>query len=249
MYFSNPRICILRTKISALVVDDEESARLLLRKLLGELDDINEVRLASSAAEAVTELKWFEPDVIFLDIKMPGKDGFSFINDIPDRSIKPEIVFVTAFDEFALKAIKTQAFDYLLKPVNRKELKLCVQRLAESRKQIAAEPYDKLARIRISTRTGTIFLNPATILYCQANGNYSIICTGEKQHLCSLNLRRISELLPPGSWFRLGRSHIINREYLTVLDKKECTITLVRDGDEVILKVPRQHLKDLDNIG
>jgi two-component system, LytTR family, response regulator len=249
VYFSHIRHFNLGSKISALVVDDEESARLLLRKLLDELGEFDEIRLAGSAAEALSELEWFGPDVIFLDIKMPGKDGFAFIEDIPERAVRPEIVFVTAFDEFALKAIKKRAFDYLLKPVNRKELKQCVQRIAEARQQVAREPYDKLARIRISTRTGTIFLNPATILYCQANGNYSIICTGEKQHFCSLNLRKISELLPPGNWFRLGRSHIINREYLTVLDKKECTVTLVRDGDEVILKVPRQHLKDLDNIG
>jgi two-component system, LytTR family, response regulator len=243
------RLNILGSKISALVVDDEESARLLLRKLLEELGDLSEIRLAASAAEAVTELEWFEPDVIFLDIKMPGKNGFEFINDIPKHNTKPEIVFVTAYDEFALKAIKNQAFDYLLKPVNRKELKICVQRLAGKRQHVAREPYDKLARIRISTRTGTVFLNPATILYCQASGNYCVICTGEKQHFCSLNLRRISELLPPGSWIRLGRSHIINREYLTVLDKKECTITLVRNTEEVVLKVPKQHLKDLDNIG
>jgi two-component system, LytTR family, response regulator len=239
----------LGSRLTALIVDDEESARLLLRKLLEELGEFTEIRLAGSAAKAVAELEWFEPDVIFLDIKMPGKNGFDFISDIPENNTKPEIVFVTAFDEFALKAIKNHAFDYLLKPVNRKELKECVQRLTETRHHVTRETYDKFARIRISTRTGAIFLNPASILYCQANGNYSIICTGERQHLCSLNLRKISELLPPGNWFRLGRSHIINREYLTVLDKKECTVTMVRDGEEAVLKVPKQNLKDLDNIG
>lgn len=234
-------------KLKALIVDDEENARKLLHKLLEELQCFSEIRMARSAVVASTELAGFDPDLIFLDIRMPGKDGFSFLSELPLKEMKPEIVFVTAFDQFALKAIKNQAFDYLLKPVNRKELKQCVQKFIDSRQQPKPEP-EKFSRIRINTRTGTVFVNPTSILYCKADGNYTLICTGEKQHLCSMNLGRIEELLNGENYFRVGRSHIINREYITMLDRKDSTVTLVREGESVKIRIPRPHLKDLDKL-
>lgn len=235
-------------KISALIVDDEESARKLLANLLEELQCFSEIRMAKSASAASTELFQYDPDLIFLDIKMPGKDGFSFISDLPIKEKKPGIVIVTAYDQFAIKAIKNQAFDYLLKPVNRKELKQCVQKFIESRPQVEREITDKFSRIRISTRTGTVFVNPTSILFCKADGNYTTICTGDKQHLCSMNLGKVEELLPGNGFFRIGRSHIINREYVSILDRKESAVILVREGETVKLKIPKHHLKELDKL-
>jgi len=241
-------------KLSALIVDDEENARILLNELLEETLLFDDIRLAQSVTSAYAELTRFEPDIIFLDIKMPGKDGFAFIQDLPQRSNTHEIVFVTAYDQFAIKAIKNQAFDYLLKPVNRKELKQCITRFIERRDE---EPGivrpvkivgsgKKISRIRVNTRTGTLFINPADILFSKAEGNYTTICTGKKQYLCSMNLGRVMELLPKNGFIRVGRSYVINFEYITLLDRKESTITLVRDGESVTVKIPRQHLKDLD---
>ena len=243
-------------KLSALIVDDEVSARKLLNKLLEETKCFFEIRLACSVADAYTELKELVPDMIFLDIKMPGKDVFSFIKDLPFKDRKPGIVFVTAYDQFALQAIKNQAFDYLLKPVDRKELKQCILKFIETRNDNKAiersdnfiEALEMIPRIRVNTRTGTAFINPSTILYCKADGNYTIICTGEKQHLCSINLGKIEELLPKRGFIRVGRSIIINFEYISMLDRKESQITLVRDGESATIKIPRQHLKVLDRI-
>lgn len=234
-------------KISALIVDDEESARKLLFKLLEDLQCFGEIRMAQSASAANAELAGYDPDLIFVDVKMPGKDGFTFINELPLKDKKPQIVFVTAYDQFAIQAIKNHAFDYLLKPVDRKELKHCVQKFLES-KNVQKEAQDKFSRIRINTRTGTVFINPETVLYCKADGNYTIICTGEKQHLCSLNLGKVEELLSGTGFFRIGRSHIVNREYITLLDRKESVVVLVRNGETATLKIPRHHLKDLDNL-
>ena len=105
-----------------------------------------------------------------------------------------------------------------------------------------------IPRIRVNTRNGTAFINPSTILYCKADGNYTIICTGEKQHLCSMNLGKVAELLPKRGFIRVGRSIIINFEFISLLDRKESQITLVRDGESAIVKIPRQHLKVLDRI-
>ena len=244
----------MKQKLSALIVDDEKNARILLNKLLEETLLFNDIRLAQSVSAAYIELTRFEPDIIFLDIKMPGKDGFAFIQDLPQRNKMHKIVFVTAYDQFAIKAIKNQAFDYLLKPVNRKELKQCITRFIErinddpdtERQAKTVESHDKITRIRVNTRTGTLFINPADILFSKAEGNYTTICTGKKQYLCSMNLGKVAELLPKNGFIRVGRSYIVNFEYITMLDRKESTITLVRDGESVTVKIPKRHLKDLD---
>lgn len=241
-------------KLSALIIDDEENARILLNKLLEETFLFNDIRLAQSVDTAFTELRGFEPDIIFLDIKMPGKDGFSFIQDLPERYRMHKIVFVTAYDQYAIKAIKNQAFDYLLKPVNRKELKQCLSRFIERKNENfdferplkTIETQDRLTRIRVNTRNGTLFINPADILFCKAEGNYTAVYTGKKHHLCSMNLGKVAELLPKNGFIRVGRSYIINFEYITMLDRKESTIMLVRNSESVTIKIPRQHLKDLD---
>lgn len=243
-------------KLRALIVDDEESAIKLLNKLLEETLFFSEIRFANSVTSATTELADYEPDLIFLDIKMPGKDGFTIINDLQHKDRKPGIVFVTAYEKYAIKAIKNQAFDYLLKPVNRKELKQCISKFIETRKEgtindsneRSLEIHDKLKRIRVNTRTGTIFINPATILFCKAEGNYTLICTGEKQHLCSLNLGKIANQLTGNGFIRVGRSYIINYEHISMLDRKESQITLIRDGETAIVKLPRHHLKALDTL-
>jgi two-component system LytT family response regulator len=242
--------------LSALIVDDEENARILLNKLLEETLLFNDIRSAQSVNAAYNELNRFDPDIIFLDIKMPGKDGFAFIQELPESYKLHKIVFVTAFDHFAIKAIKNQAFDYLLKPVNRKELKQCLNRFIEQKNETALadvpvkiiESHERLTRIKVNTRTGTLFINPADILFCKAEGNYTTVCTGKKQHLCSLNLGKVVELLPRNGFIRIGRSYVVNYEYITMLDRKECTILLVRDEESVTVKIPRQHLKDLDII-
>lgn len=240
-------------KLNALIVDDEVSARNLLNQLLIELNFFKEIRHARSVSSAVTELNNFEPDIIFLDINMPGKDGFSFIDELPQKKKKPGIVFVTAFDQYAIKAIKNQAFDYLLKPVDRNELRQCVlkfiaMRIAQDQPEDQKEESGKISRIKINTRSGTIFINPSSILFCKADGNYTTICTGEKQHLCSLNLGKVEEVLKEHGFIRIGRSYIINTEYVTMLDRKESILTIERGGESVKLKIPRQHLKDLDKI-
>jgi two-component system LytT family response regulator len=246
----------MERKLRALVVDDEDNARILLNKLLEETLLFDEIRLAQSVDSANLELTRFEPDIIFLDIKMPGKDGFAFIQDLPQGYRLKKIVFVTAYDQYAIKAIKNQAFDYLLKPVNRKELKQCLTRFIERKDEETefirpvkiVESPERITRIRVNTRTGTLFINPADILFCKAEGNYTSVCTGKKHYLCSMNLGKVAELLPKNGFIRVGRSYIINFEYITMLDRKECSILLMRNGESATIKIPRQHLKDLDII-
>lgn len=242
----------MEQKLSALIVDDEESARKLMVKLLEETLYFSEIRIAPSVESALNELKTISPDLIFLDIKMPGKYGIEFVNELHFVDGKPGIVFVTAYEQYAIQAIKIQAFDYLLKPVNRKELRECIEKYIIKRDEIfalsaqKAEPQKKISRIKVNTRTGTVFINPATILFCKAEGNYTTICTGEKEYLCSLNLGKMQEQLTSNGFLRIGRSLIINFEFITLLDRKKSAVTLVRDNESVTVKIPHQHMKDLD---
>jgi DNA-binding LytR/AlgR family response regulator len=242
----------MELKLSALVVDDEESARKLMHKLLEETLHFFEIRMAHSVDSAKTELNSFSPDMIFLDIRMPGKDGIEFVNDIEIKENRPGIVFVTAYEQYAIQALKARAFDYLLKPVNRKELLECIEKFVVMMGDSVPSPArqsgisKKISRIKVNTRTGVVFINPATILFCRAEGNYTTICTGEKEYLCSLNLGKLQDQLPLSGFIRVGRSLIINFEYITLLDRKSSTVTLVRDSESVIVKIPHQHLKDLD---
>jgi len=246
----------MESKLSALIVDDEEGARKLLKKLLDETHMFHDLRLANSSSSANNELKEFDPDMIFLDIKMPEKDGFGLLTDLSHRNGRPGIVFVTAYEQFALKAIKNQAFDYLLKPVNRKDLKQCVQKYISTRKDsVTISPQigsqfnpDKIKRVKVSTRTGTIFINPVNILYCKADGNYTILCTSEKQLLCSMNIGKLREMLHESSFIRIGRSLILNMEHITLLDRRQSTVTLTHQGESVTIKIPRNHLKELEMI-
>lgn len=246
----------MESKLRALIVDDEEGARKLLKKLLDETHLFHDLRLANSGISANNELKDFDPDMIFLDIKMPEKDGFEFLSDLTHRNGRPGIVFVTAYEQYALKAIKNQAYDYLLKPVNRKELKQCIQRyISELKDNTIMSPQpaqqfnpEKIKRVKVSTRTGTIFVNPLNILYCKADGNYTILCTIEKQLLCSMNIGKMREMLPESSFIRIGRSLILNLEHISQLDRRQSTVTMVHQGESVTVKIPRNHLKELEMI-
>ncbi len=244
----------MEPKLNALIVDDEESARRLMEKLLEETLLFSDIRMAQSVDFALGELNNFSPDLIFLDIKMPGKYGIEFVNELHFSDGKPGIVFVTAYDQYAIQAIKVQAFDYLLKPVNRKELKECIEKYIQKQEEHLAqesqknESARKIQRIKVNTRTGTVFINPSTILFCKAEGNYTTICTGDKEFLCSMNLGKLREQLPAVGFIRIGRSLIVNFEYITLLDRKKSSITLIRENETVTIKIPHQHLKDLDII-
>jgi two-component system, LytTR family, response regulator len=244
----------MKEKLKALIVDDEEQARKLLKMLLQETMFVSDILIAQSAKAAHKILAEYEPDLIFLDIKMPDEDGFAIAKELSLLNQRPGIVFVTAFEQYALQAIKHHAFDYLLKPVNRNELRQCILKYIEGQKDgsIVAHSHkseeadERIPRIKVNTRSGTIFINPSQILYCQADGNYTIICTGRKKQLCSMNLGKVEENLPSKGFIRVGRSFILNFEYVTVLDRKESKVTLERNGESVSIKIPKLYLKELD---
>jgi two-component system, LytTR family, response regulator len=246
----------MEKKLSALIVDDEENALTLLNKLLEDTNQFSEVRCASSAAHATQELNQFVPDLIFLDIKMPEMDGFTFLDKLKKEKRTTEVVFVTAYDQFALKALKNHAFDYLLKPVDRKELLDCIMQFKDRKQEpnlldrlekLMHEQKDNNSnKLHISTRTGYLFIDPASILYCQADGNYTLIDMGERQHLCSMQLGVVENLLPKNAFVRLGRSLIINFNFVSSIDRKNHKITFEKEGKPYAITISKAQLKELE---
>jgi len=244
----------MQQKLTALIVDDEEKALQLLNQLLEDTQQFSEIRRASSARLAGEAIKRFNPDLIFLDIKMPGQDGFSFLKELRHQQINAEIVFVTAHDQFALDALRSHAFGYLLKPVNREELSECIHHFKHRAKNAGSlerlgkflESYEGNSKLRFNTRAGYVFIEAASILYCEAEGNYTNIQMGEKQHMCSLPLGSVEEILPGIGFLRLGRSLIINLTNVSRVDRKANQLTFEKDGQSWIIKVSKMQLRELE---
>ncbi|MEK6781738.1 MAG: LytTR family DNA-binding domain-containing protein [Bacteroidota bacterium] len=251
----------MQKKLTALIVDDEIKAVELLQKLLEDTLQFSRIEFSFSAVEAFQKLNQVEPDLIFLDIKMPGQDGFSLLKDLHDLKINSEVVFVTAYDKFAMQAIKNHAFDYLLKPVDRKELVDCINQY-RNRKQVPnildrlseyVRSQKETSKLRINTRTGYIFIDPSSILYCKADGNYTYIDLGDRQHLCSIQLGMVEGMLPKNGFIRLGRSLIVKFDFITKVDRKTNLpagqaglITFEKDSKMYTLNISKAQVKKLE---
>src|ERR1700758_4099879 len=142
--------------LSAVIVDDEQLARDELAYLLKSADDVNVVAQGKNGLEAITLIKENNPDLVFLDVQMPGLDGFGVIKRLLDKKIRlPKIVFATAFDQYAVKAFEVNAVDYLLKPLDKKRVAQAVQkaRTQQEAGELPAEKIDSLVRMLQAPRT------------------------------------------------------------------------------------------------
>jgi two-component system, LytTR family, response regulator len=259
LFFSSFRSGPFQTpmeKLAALIVDDEEKAVILLNKLLADTEEFCQIRSAYSPSAAKNELLQFKPDLIFLDVQMPEMDGFTLLRDLHAERTGAEVIFVTAYDKFMLDAIRNHAFGYLLKPVNRNELNHCI--IDYKKRRGTGDFFGKLgkflelqqenSKLRFNTRAGYFFINPANILYCQADGNYSSIHTGDKEQVCSLQLGAVQEMLPKNSFVRLGRSLIINFRFVSSVDRKKNVLLFEKEGKVYSIKVSDAQLKELEKI-
>ncbi len=200
--------------LRTIIVDDEDLARQDLQHQLAGFPEINIVGEASSVEMAVKVINNTLPDVVFLDIQMPKESGFKLFEKIP---IDFSVVFVTAFDNYAIRAFEVNALDYLLKPVNKTRLAQTIDRLQKQEKpEINTKlklDYQDFIFIKYQGRTG--FVKVSSIIYISATGDYTEVYTdkGEKK-LVLKSLREWEEHLPNKHFFRIHRGEIINLEYV-----------------------------------
>lgn len=192
--------------IKALLADDEAPARDELRYLLAAHRDVEVVGEAANAAEAVTFARERRPDVVFLDVEMPGATGLAAAPFLREQTSPPAVVFVTAHESYAVDAFAVEAFDYLLKPVDADRLARVVERLRE-RSFEADSPVERIAVV--GGGGSELLLDPAEIHLVRADGDYSRVHTYDRSFLCTLSLGALEERLG-GRFARVHRSHIVN---------------------------------------
>jgi len=209
------------TMIKAIIVDDERLARVNLKKLLEVHPEIDVVGEADSCQGAMEEIHRCKPQLIFLDIQLGGETGFDLLEEI-DNSIR--IIFVTAYDDYAVRAFEVNATDYLLKPVNPDRLRVALERIVnqESEPKNTVKNYDYTDSIYVRLNNYTSkFIKISSISYIEPIGNYSRIVTIEgKQFLVLKTLKQWEEELPAGNFLRIHRSSIINIEHVDHIEKQ-----------------------------
>ncbi|MFY9744080.1 MAG: LytTR family DNA-binding domain-containing protein [Candidatus Sulfotelmatobacter sp.] len=214
--------------LSAIIVDDEQLARDELAYLVKNSDDVNIVAQGKNGLEAVNLIKEHNPDLLFLDVQMPGLDGFGVIKRLLDKKIRlPKIVFATAFDQYAVKAFEVNAVDYLLKPFDKKRVSQALQkaRTQQEAGELPAEKIDNLVRMLQAPKTqaskilikavGRMFLvDQKDICYASIeDGVISVVTAGGSGMEGHSNCRTLEELLDsldPGMFWRAHRSYVVN---------------------------------------
>lgn len=244
--------------LNAIIVDDEEFARSSLYFLLQEnCEQIQITGIAKSVAEAKVLLAHHNIDLIFLDIAMPGENGFELIPSI--RQSGSHVIFTTAYDQYALKAIKANALDYLLKPIDIDELKEAVnkaeryislnkneQNRAASLQNLAAAMADKTETRKISLANGQGYslISIDDIIHIGADSNYSVffLANGEKITVSKV-LKEYEEILPEQQFVRIHKSSIVNLNYIREYNYRNGHEVLLKNGEKIA--VSRRRASDL----
>jgi two-component system response regulator LytT len=191
--------------IRALLVDDEAPARSELRYLLATHPEVEVVGEAASSTEALKLAAAVPYDVVFIDVEMPGLSGLDAARLVHGRPGVPQLVFVTAHEQYAIEAFAVEALDYLLKPVDPERLAQVVRRLVSLQ-----APAGAVEKIPVVSGGETILLDWGELHYARADGDYSRVHTYDRSYLCTRSLRALEEALPADRFVRIHRSYVVN---------------------------------------
>lgn len=243
--------------LKVVLVDDEPEARELLNYMLAGYKGVKVVGTAGNVDEALILVQKERPHLVLLDIQMPEKDGFHFIEQVQHSGADPGIIFVTAYEHYAIQAIRNSVFDYILKPVHQEELEEAIERFREQGSKVREQDFKKLVealqngsstRIKLNTRSGYVLIDPAEIVYCKADGNYTHIqLTRGSCELITQNLGAIEEILNGNSFFRASRSYLLNLRFISKVDRKSSNCLLEYPGASYSVKIPAQKIRLLES--
>jgi two-component system LytT family response regulator len=233
--------------LKTLIVEDEARGRSALKTMLSEINEVLLIGESPDVEDAIIKIKIHNPDLILLDIEMPFKNGFDLLAALPNRNF--DVIFTTAYDSYALKAIKFSAIDYLLKPIDPEELKLAINKTIEKRKQIQHQSnlqmnnlLDNLKTINkqnfklsLPNASGSIFVPINEIIRCESDANYTrfFLENEAKVILVSKTLKEYDELLTDFGFCRVHHSHLINLKFIKKYIRGEGGTVVMLDGTEV----------------
>ena len=198
--------------MKALIIDDERLARTELRRLIEKHPEIVIVGEARDAEEAIEQIARLEPELLFLDIQMPGRNGFELLEQL-ERA--PHVIFTTAYDEYALKAFEVNALDYLLKPVAPDRLAAALAKIGELKPKPTMAG-DQQIFVKDGERCWFVALKEIVLL--ESEGNYTRLYFGSNRPLVLRSLNYLEERLDPAVFFRASRKHILNLKFIENID-------------------------------
>jgi two-component system LytT family response regulator len=217
--------------MKAIIIDDEKRARVSLALLLQEYcPQITVVAECENLPEGVKAIRKFQPDLVLLDIEMPGHSGLELLDFFDENDVDFSIIFTTAYNEYALQAFKFSAVDYLLKPINPEQLTEAIARLEKQKQKV--ENYkllketinqDSLTKIAVPSGNTLIFIDTTKISYIKGEGAYSeVFCNNGTKHLVSRNLKNFEDILCLDTRFmRVHKSYIVNFEQVVAYNKSD----------------------------
>lgn len=243
--------------IKAIIVDDEISA---IKSLKWEIENFcSEIEVQSCFTdpfEAITAINKLKPDCVFLDIEMPEMDGFQLLKSLKHRDF--DLIITTAFDNYAIKAFKVNAIDYLLKPIDSDDLIESVAKIIKNKeknllgfelKKVLSSilPENNGGKISFPLSGKTIFVKAADIIYCKADGNYSnLFLNGDKKEMISKKLKEIEEMINNGGFYRVHNSYLVNLNYIKEYVKSDGHYLVLDDGTSIpVARTRKDRLLDL----
>ena len=237
--------------IKSVIIEDEEKGRELLFNLLTNYcPNVKVVDMADSVKSGLAAIQKHKPDLIFLDIIMPDESGFELLEHIKDMDV--EVIFTTAYDQYAIKAIRFSALDYLLKPIDVAELQNALKKVEDKLKNNMnqetfneslkiflenANTHPHKMKLGLPTQSGIKFVTIENILFCKAEGNYSLIYFKEKkeQEIVTRTLKELEELLTEFNFCRLHRSYLINLNHIKEYRRINHSSDIDGDGGCVVM--------------
>jgi two-component system, LytTR family, response regulator len=242
--------------LKSLIVDDEPAARQNVRSLLEIYRPEDAFFEAENAFEALEIINEQNPRILFLDIDMPGETGIELLRKIHKTHPGIHVVFITAYAHFAIEAIKCEAFDYILKPIDEDEFKKMITRLDSKLQNAEPESGKSLEKLlqhfegstlKIKTKRGVDIVDFDDIVYLEAKSNYTeIIIQGKSPLMVSQTLGKLGSQLNGCSFLRIGRSHIINKKYLLGTDRVSKQVKLLAGNEPVTLSISINDIRKLE---
>ncbi|GAB6188527.1 LytTR family DNA-binding domain-containing protein [Marinitoga arctica] len=234
--------------INSIIVEDEEHSLNRLKKLLDNFDYINIIGEAREGEEAVELIEKKHPDLLFLDINLPGKNGFDILKEI---SYEPLVIFVTAYQEHAIKAFEENAVDYLLKPFDLKRLKISIERVLKRKQVINKELLEKiihndyLKKFSIKDRDMIFIIPEEKIYYFKAEDKYVFLCTIDKEYYYDNTLKNLEKILNPDKFIRIHKSYIVSIEHIKRFKKIFTREYILELDNGIELKIGRNYLHQI----
>ena len=244
---------VMREKINTLIVEDEELARDLLKSYLKDHPDINLIGECENGFEGIQKINELKPDLVFLDIQMPKITGFEMLQLLDH---KPEIIFTTAYDQYAIKAFEYNVADYLLKPFSKDRLLAAIDRVTEriGNQEKNTEKLEKLSefttgeyldRVVVKDRSKITIILTEQIRYIESLDDYVMIYANNGRHMKQKTMRYFEQNLNPRDFVRIHRSYIINVSQIAEIQQYEKESYLVILKDRTKLKVSKSGYKNL----